>query len=156
MKPKARSGQIRFALRDHLSRMWREASAHAQLKFEAVKAKVGQGQFCRIQQAYDMPTTWLRNICSNLKILLLSRNQTNTKWGRKVYSTTWPDLFFLFFSIMGRIRKGSDLPEKKVGVTEHPTKIFAQQVLTQRSSAIYFVEFSTLCARLKMTWYARA
>ena len=32
--------------------------------------------------------------------------------------------FFLFFSIMERIRKGSDLP-KKSGVTEHPTKTFA-------------------------------
>ena len=35
-KPKARSGQIRFALRDRLSGM---ASAHAQHKFGAVKAK---------------------------------------------------------------------------------------------------------------------
>ena len=34
---------------------------------------------------------------------------------------------FLFFSIMERIRKGSDLPKKK-GVIEHPTKIFADQV----------------------------
>ena len=41
---------------------------------------------------------------------------------------------------MERIRKGSDLP-KKVGVTEHKTKIFAHQ-------APYFVEFSTpgVCA----------
>ena len=29
------------------------------------------------------------------------------------------------------------------------------QGLTQRSSALYFVEFSTRCARLKMTWHAR-
>ena len=28
---------------------------------------------------------------------------------------------------MERIRKGSDLPKKKVGVTKHPTKIFADQ-----------------------------
>ena len=43
-----------------------EASAHAQHKFGAVKAKVGQGRFWRIQQAYDRLTTWLRNIRSNL------------------------------------------------------------------------------------------
>ena len=29
---------------------------------------------------------------------------------------------------MERIRKESDLPKKKVGVTEHSTKIFAHQV----------------------------
>ena len=38
-----------------------EASAHAQHKFGAVKAKVDQGRFCRIQQAYDRPTTGLRH-----------------------------------------------------------------------------------------------
>ena len=32
---------------------------------------------------------------------------------------------------MERIRKGSDLP-KKVGVTEHPTKIFAHQANTNK------------------------
>ena len=52
---------------------------------------------------------------------------------------------FLFFSIMERIRKGSDLP-KKVGVTKHPTKIFAHQVNAKVVSSI-FVEFST---RLKL------
>ena len=52
-----------------------------------------QGRFCRIQQAYDRLTTWLTINRSNLKISLLSRNQTSTKWGPKVFSTTWPHLF---------------------------------------------------------------
>ena len=41
---------------------------------------------------------------------------------------------------MERIRKGSDLRKKKVGVTEHPTK-YSHTKLPQRSSALYFVEF---------------
>ena len=60
--------------------------------------------------------------------------------------------FFWFFSIMERIRKGSDLPEKKVGFTEHPAKILAHQVKAG-SSALCFVEFSTQCACLNMTWH---
>ena len=44
---------------------------------------------------------------------------------------------FLFFSIMERIRKGSDLPKKKVAVTEHPTKIFAHQVNARVISSIF-------------------
>ena len=50
-KPKARSGQIRFALRDRLSGM---ASAHAQHKFGAVKAKADF-------DAYNKLTTGLRH-----------------------------------------------------------------------------------------------
>ena len=45
--------------------------------------------------------------------------------------------FFLIFSIMERIRKGSDLPKKEVGVTEHPTKIFARQVTAKVISFIF-------------------
>ena len=41
---------------------------------------------------------------------------------------------------MERIRKGSDLPKKKVGVTEHPPKIFAHQVNATRSSALNYPE----------------
>ena len=46
---------------------------------------------------------------------------------------------FLFFSIMERIRKGSDLPKKKVGFTEHPTKILAHQVNAKVSSIVCWV-----------------
>ena len=49
---------------------------------------------------------------------------------------------FLFFSIMERIRKGSDLPKKK-GVIEHPTKIFADQV----TAKLYILStFDSVCA----------
>ena len=42
----------------------------------------------------------------------------------------------------------------KVGVTEHPTKIFADQVTAKVISSI-FCRVSTRCARLKyMTWHA--
>ena len=57
---------------------------------------------------------------------------------------------FLIFSIMERVRKGSDLPKKKWG-----SPSIQQKYSHQRSSALYFVEFSTRCARLKMTWHAR-
>ena len=51
--------------------------------------------------------------------------------------TSHVQIFFLFFSIMERIRKGSDLPKEKVGVTEHPTKIFADQVTAKVISSIF-------------------
>ena len=38
---------------------------------------------------------------------------------------------------MERIRKGSDLLKKKVGVTEHPTKIFEDQVIAKVISSIF-------------------
>ena len=38
---------------------------------------------------------------------------------------------------MERIRKGSDLPKKKRGVTEHPTEIFAHQVNAKVISSIF-------------------
>ena len=67
-----------------------EVSAHAQ----HIRSSWGsQGRSCRVQQAYDRSTTWLTNIRSNLWISLLSWNQTSTKWGPKVLSTTWPHLF---------------------------------------------------------------
>ena len=72
-----------------------EASAHAQ------HIRSSQGRFCRVQQAYDRSTTWLTNIRSNLWISLLSWNQTSAKWGRKVFSTTWPDLFLNTFATVG-------------------------------------------------------
>ena len=62
--------------------------------------------------------------------------------------------FFLFFSIIIRIRKGSDLPKKNWGSPSIQQK-YSHTKLTQRSSALYFVEFSTQCARLKMTWHVR-
>ena len=86
-KPKARSGQIRFALRDYLSGMWQGRQVRM------LNIRSNQGRFFRIQQAYGRLTTWLTNNRSNLKISLLSRNQTSTKWGPKVFSTTWPHLF---------------------------------------------------------------
>ena len=45
--------------------------------------------------------------------------------------------FFWFFSTMERVKKGSDLPKKKVGVTELPTKIFAHQVNAKVISSIF-------------------
>ena len=60
-KPKARSGQIRFALRDHLSGMWQGRQVRMpninSEQIGADRSSKGQGRFCRIQQAYDRPTT---------------------------------------------------------------------------------------------------
>ena len=56
---------------------------------------------------------------------------------------------------MERIRKGSDLPKKKRGSPSIQQKYWHTK-LTPRSSALCFVEFSTQCARLKMTWHVRA
>ena len=47
---------------------------------------------------------------------------------------------FLFLGIMGRIRKGSDLLKKKRGSLSIQQK-YSHTKLTQRSSALYFVEF---------------
>ena len=44
---------------------------------------------------------------------------------------------------------------KKVGVTEHPTKIFAHQVNAKVISSIFLLSFRLGDARLKMTWHAR-
>ena len=49
---------------------------------------------------------------------------------------------FLFFVIMERIRKGSDLPKKKVGVTLHPKKIFSHQVNAAAFSTTFVKCFS--------------
>ena len=73
---------------------------------------------------------------------------------REIIKTYRLHIFFLFFRIMERIRKESDLPKKKVGVTKHPTKIFADQVTAKVISSI-FCWVSIRCARLKhMTWHA--
>ena len=53
-----------------------------------------------------------------------------------------------------RVRKESDLPEKKWGSPSIQQK-YSHTKLTQRSSAVCFVEFSNRCARLKMTWHTR-
>ena len=45
---------------------------------------------------------------------------------------------------MERIRKGSDLPKKKRGSPIIQQK-YSHTKLTQRSSALYFVEISTWC-----------
>ena len=55
---------------------------------------------------------------------------------------------------MERIRKESDLPKKKWWSSNIQQK-YSHTKLTQSSWALYFVEFSTRCARLKMTWHAR-
>ena len=62
---------------------------------------------------------------------------------------------FLFFSIMERIRKGSDLPKKNWGSLGIQQKYWHIK-LTPRSPALCFVEFSTQCVPLKMTWHVRA
>ena len=46
---------------------------------------------------------------------------------------------------MERVRKGSDLPKKKWGSPSFQQK-YSHTKLTQRPSALYFVEFSTRCA----------
>lgn len=48
--------------------------------------------------------------------------------------------FFLFFSLIERLRKGSDLPKKK-WVSPSIQQKYSQIKLPQRSSALYFVEF---------------
>ena len=53
---------------------------------------------------------------------------------------------FLFYSIMERVRKGGDLPKKEVGVTEHPTKIFAHQVNAKVISSIFCRVFNLVRA----------
>ena len=58
---------------------------------------------------------------------------------------------FLFFSIMERIRKGSDLPKKKSGGHRASNKNYLQIKLPQGPSALYFVEF-WLGARAWNTW----
>ena len=59
---------------------------------------------------------------------------------------------FLFFSMMKRVRKGSDLPKKKWGSPSVQQK-YSHTKLTERSSALCFVVFSNRCARLKMTMW---
>ena len=46
---------------------------------------------------------------------------------------------------MERIRKGSDL-RKKSGATEHPTKIFADQVTAKVISSIFLLSFDSVHA----------
>ena len=67
-KPKARSGQIRFAL--PVRNVTGEASAHAQHKFGAVKAKVAKADFV----AYNKLTTGHRE-----HTILLSREKEEVK-----------------------------------------------------------------------------
>ena len=47
---------------------------------------------------------------------------------------------FLFFSIMERIGKGIDV-EKKLEVTEHPTKILAHQVNAKVTGSMFLLSF---------------
>ena len=53
---------------------------------------------------------------------------------------------FFVFSMMKRVRNGSDLPKKKVGVTEHPTKVFARQVNAKAISSIFCSVFDSVRA----------
>ena len=62
----------------------------------------------------------------------------NSIW--EINKTSYVQKFFLFFGIMDRIRKGRDLPKKKVGSPSIQQK-YSQIKLPQRSSALYFVEF---------------
>ena len=70
------------------------------------------------------------------------------KW--KIMKTFHVQIFFVF-SITERIRKGSDLPKKKWGSPSSQQK-YLHKKLTQRSSALYFVEFR-LGARAWNTWH---
>ena len=93
-------------------------------------------------------------------VMTFSKSQaTSSEWGKRglkdVRAQKLPThRFFWFFSIMERVRKGSDLPKKKWGSPSVQQK-YSHTKLTQRLSALYFVEFSTRCARLKMTWHVR-
>ena len=62
--------------------------------------------------------------------------------------------FCLFLSVMERIRKGSDLPEKKWGSPSIQQK-YSHIKLTQRSSALYFVEFRLDARALEIDDVAR-
>ena len=64
--------------------------------------------------------------------------------------------FFLYFGTMAKIRKGSDLPKKKVGVTAHPTKIFALQVNAKVISSISCWIFDLVRPLEYMAWHTRA
>ena len=75
----------------------------------------------------------------------------NSIW--EIIKTSHTQTFFFFF-MMKRVRKGSDLPKKKWGSPSFQQK-YSHTKLTQRSSALCFVEFSNRCAHLKMMWHAR-
>ena len=57
---------------------------------------------------------------------------------------------------MERIRKGSDQPKKKVGVTEHPAKILADQVTAKVISSIFCQESFDLVRTLEIHDVARS
>ena len=98
-------------------------------------------------------------LISSLRLLLLiavNKSRYNSLCSRTYLNSIWEKIktshvqIFSFFSIMERIRKGSDLPKKKWGSPSIQQK-YSHTKLTQSSSALYFVEFSTRCTRLKMT-----
>ena len=112
-KPKARSGQIRFALRDHLSGM----SQGRQVRMPNINSEQQRPRSPRLlshttslRQAYDMTQEYLlesRNfleISYSLEISLLSRNQTNTKEVERFFSTTWLDLSSNTFATVGEFQ----------------------------------------------------
>ena len=63
--------------------------------------------------------------------------------------------FFLFFSLMERIRKGSDLPKKKWGSPSIQEK-YSQVKLPQRSSALYILTSFDSVRALEIYEVARA
>ena len=78
-------------------------------------------------------------LCNNLTPSVNSR--------RGIIKTYHAQNFFFFFVVMERIRKGSDLPKNKWGSPCIQQK-YSRTKLTQRPSALHFVECFAQCVRL--------
>ena len=107
-KPKARSGQIQFAPRDHLSEMWqgRPVRMPNNDKFPK-RSRSSKGRFTRYDSVANnkLTTSLWHDLGIFARISKFRRfhetKQINPKWGRKVFSTTWPDLFSKTFATVG-------------------------------------------------------
>ena len=95
-KPKARSGQIQFAFRDHLSGMWQGRQVRMPNIFGAVKADF---------VAYNKLTTGLRHDVRIFARISEFPRFHETKQAQneveRFFSTTWPDLFSNTFATVG-------------------------------------------------------
>ena len=107
-KTKARSGQIQFAPRDHLSGMWqgRPVRMSNNDKFPK-RSRSSKGRFTRYDSVANnkLTTSLWHDLGIFARISKFRRfhetKQINPKWGRKVFSTTWPDLVSKTFATVG-------------------------------------------------------
>ena len=63
----------------------------------------------------------------------------------RIIKTSHIQIFFVF-KYNGKNQKRKRSAEKKVGVTEHPTKIFADQVTAKVISSIFLLSFDSVHA----------